>query len=103
VRADADGCGHEQGDEQMREQGATVMRNPVLTGWHPDPSILRMGSDFYLATSTVERYPGVRLHHSTDLAHRRPLTGALAGTPPVGAGSVRPDRPMKGPDDVEHA
>ncbi|MGP4046548.1 family 43 glycosylhydrolase [Streptomyces sp. 2A115] len=45
----------------MREQSAGVIRNPVLAGSHPDPSVLRVGSDFYLATSTFEWYPGVRL------------------------------------------
>lgn len=58
----------------------TTIRNPVLAGSHPDPSILRVGPDVYLATSTFEWYPGVRLHHSTDLVRWRPLGGALTGT-----------------------
>ncbi|MEU0557115.1 glycoside hydrolase family 43 protein [Dactylosporangium sp. NPDC006015] len=56
---------------------AGSIRNPVLPGFHPDPSILRVGDDYYLATSTFEWYPGVRLHHSKDLVHWRPLGGAL--------------------------
>ncbi|WP_344623179.1 family 43 glycosylhydrolase [Kitasatospora arboriphila] len=51
----------------------------MLPGSHPDPSILRVGEDYYLATSTFEWYPGVRLHHSRDLVHWRPLGGALDG------------------------
>ncbi|MGI5212749.1 glycoside hydrolase family 43 protein [Plantactinospora sp. CA-290183] len=54
-----------------------VIRNPVLPGFHPDPSILRVGADYYLATSTFEWYPGVRVHHSTDLVHWRTLGGIL--------------------------
>ncbi|MEV0197850.1 glycoside hydrolase family 43 protein [Nonomuraea sp. NPDC050691] len=54
-----------------------VIRNPVLPGFHPDPSILRVGEDYYLATSTFEWYPGVRVHHSRDLVHWRPLGGVL--------------------------
>lgn len=54
-----------------------LIRNPVLPGFHPDPSILRVGGDYYIATSTFEWYPGVRLHHSTDLVHWRPLGGIL--------------------------
>ncbi|XVV10037.1 glycoside hydrolase family 43 protein [Actinoplanes sp. CA-131856] len=54
-----------------------LIRNPVLPGFHPDPSILRVGSDYYIATSTFEWYPGVRVHHSTDLVHWRPLGGIL--------------------------
>jgi xylan 1,4-beta-xylosidase len=53
------------------------IRNPVLPGFHPDPSIVRVGSDFYVATSTFEWFPGVRLHHSRDLRHFRPLGYAL--------------------------
>jgi xylan 1,4-beta-xylosidase len=64
----------------MRNRRAGLIRNPVLPGSHPDPSILRVGPDFYLATSTFEWYPGVRLHHSTDLVHGPPLGGALTGT-----------------------
>lgn len=55
----------------------TPIRNPVLTGFHPDPSLLRVGADYYLATSTFEWLPGVTLHHSRDLVHWRPLGGAL--------------------------
>ncbi|MER7169428.1 glycoside hydrolase family 43 protein [Micromonospora sp. NPDC000207] len=56
---------------------ARVIHNPVLTGFHPDPSILRVGTDYYLATSTFEWYPGVRLHHSRDLVHWRALGGIV--------------------------
>lgn len=47
------------------------VRNPVLRGCHPDPSICRVGSDYYLAVSTFEWYPGVRIYHSRDLASWR--------------------------------
>jgi xylan 1,4-beta-xylosidase len=57
--------------------GDPLIRNPVLPGFHPDPSILRVGVDYYIATSTFEWYPGVRVHHSTDLVHWRPLGGIL--------------------------
>ncbi|WP_043627559.1 glycoside hydrolase family 43 protein [Nonomuraea candida] len=54
-----------------------MIRNPVLPGFHPDPSILRVGDDYYLATSTFEWYPGVRVHHSRDLVNWRSLGGIL--------------------------
>lgn len=57
--------------------GDRLIRNPVLPGFHPDPSILRVGADYYIATSTFEWYPGVRVHHSTDLVTWRPLRGLL--------------------------
>ena len=46
-----------------------TIHNPILRGFHPDPSIIRVGDDYYIATSTFEWWPGVRLHHSRDLVH----------------------------------
>ena len=53
------------------------IRNPILPGFNPDPSILRVGDDYYIATSTFEWYPGVQIHHSRDLIHWRLLTRPL--------------------------
>jgi xylan 1,4-beta-xylosidase len=61
----------------IAKAAVTTIRNPVLPGFHPDPSILRVGGDYYIATSTFEWYPGVRVHHSTDLVDWRPLGGVL--------------------------
>ncbi len=41
--------------------------NPILKGFNPDPSIILVGNDYYIATSTFEWFPGVQIHHSTDL------------------------------------
>ncbi|KAL7797361.1 glycoside hydrolase family 43 protein [Trichoderma ceciliae] len=46
-----------------------LVRNPILPGFNADPSILRVGTDYYIATSTFEWYPGVQIHHSKDLAN----------------------------------
>ena len=52
-------------------------RNPVIPGFHPDPSVCRVGEDYYLATSSMEYFPGVPLFHSRDLAHWRPIGHCL--------------------------
>jgi xylan 1,4-beta-xylosidase len=44
------------------------VENPVLKGFHPDPAIICVGETYYLATSTFEWYPGVRIYQSEDLA-----------------------------------
>jgi xylan 1,4-beta-xylosidase len=54
-----------------------IIVNPVLRGFNPDPSILRVGDDFYIATSTFEWSPGVAIHHSRDLVHWQLLGHAL--------------------------
>jgi alpha-N-arabinofuranosidase len=47
----------------------SLVRNPILPGCHPDPSICRVGQDYFLVTSTFEYFPGLPVYHSTDLAH----------------------------------
>lgn len=51
--------------------------NPILTGFNPDPSILRVEDDYYIVTSTFEWFPGCQIHHSKDLVNwqliNRPL------------------------------
>ena len=54
-----------------------AIRNPILRGFNPDPSIVRAGDDYYIATSTFEWFPGVQIHHSRDLVHWRLLTRPL--------------------------
>lgn len=54
--------------------------NPILSGFNPDPSILRVDDDYFIAVSTFEWYPGVQIYHSLDLVNwtlvSRPLNTA---------------------------
>lgn len=52
-------------------------RNPVLPGFHPDPSIVKVGGDFYAVTSTFSWYPGLPILHSTDLVNWRIIGNAI--------------------------
>lgn len=56
----------------------TRVKNPVLPGFHPDPSILRVGGDYYIATSTFQWFPGVEIYHSKDLANWEFVTRPLS-------------------------
>lgn len=68
------------------------IENPILRGFHPDPSIIRVQEDYYIATSTFEWFPGVQIYHSRDLKNwelvARPLSRVsqldLAGVPDSG-------------------
>lgn len=60
-----------------------MIRNPIIPGFNPDPSICRVGDDYYIATSTFEWFPGVQIHHSRDLANWR-----LVGRPLVRASQL---------------
>ncbi len=55
----------------------SVITNPILKGFNPDPSIVRVGNDYYIATSTFEWFPGIQIHHSTDLRNWKLITRPL--------------------------
>ena len=54
-----------------------MIQNPILRGFCPDPSIIRAGEDYYIATSTFEWWPGVKLFHSRDLKHWEQISSPL--------------------------
>jgi len=47
----------------------TTFTNPILSGYHPDPSICRVGDDYYLVNSTFVWFPGLPIYHSKDLVN----------------------------------
>jgi xylan 1,4-beta-xylosidase len=49
-------------------QGMKI-KNPIIPGFYPDPSVCRVGEDYYLVNSTFEYFPGVPIFHSRDLVH----------------------------------
>lgn len=51
--------------------------NPIISGFHPDPSICRVEDDYYLVTSSFEYFPGVPIFHSKDLIHWKQLGHCL--------------------------
>ncbi len=55
-----------------------MIKNPILTGFNPDPSICRVGEDYFIATSTFEWYPGVQIYHSRNLADWRLVARPLS-------------------------
>lgn len=54
-----------------------MIQNPILRGFCPDPSIIRVGGDYYIATSTFEWWPGVKLFHSHDLKNWEQIPSPL--------------------------
>ena len=46
-----------------------MLQNPILPGFYPDPSICRVGDDFYMVASSFSYFPGVPVFHSRDLVH----------------------------------
>ena len=48
-------------------------RNPILTGYYPDPSICRVGEDYFLINSSFAHFPGIPIFHSRDLVNWRQI------------------------------
>ena len=46
-----------------------IINNPILRGFHPDPSILKVEDTYYLAVSSFEWLPGIRVYCSQDLVN----------------------------------
>ncbi len=51
------------------QQKMKTYNNPVISGFYPDPSICRVGDDYYTVHSSFEYFPGVPIFHSKDLVH----------------------------------
>lgn len=66
-----------EGQDSHPEAGPDEYLNPILQGFYPDPSITRVGSDFYLVSSTFAWFPGIPVFHSRDLVSWRQIGNAI--------------------------
>ena len=53
----------------VAQDSPETFKNPILPGYHPDPSICRVGEDYYLVNSSFEWFPGMPIYHSKDLVN----------------------------------
>jgi alpha-N-arabinofuranosidase len=56
---------------------ATEYRNPIIPGFQPDPSIVRVGGDYYLTNSSFAFFPGLPIYHSRDLVNWQQVGNAI--------------------------
>ena len=62
---------------QLTAQPAGAYLNPVIPGFNPDPSICRVGNDYYVVNSTFQFFPGVPIYHSTDMVNWEQIGNVL--------------------------
>jgi xylan 1,4-beta-xylosidase len=74
-----------------------TFRNPILPGFYPDPSICRVGDDYYLITSTFEYFPGLPIFHSRDLVHWRQIGHVLDRPSQLPLDNIRPSGGLYAP------
>jgi len=68
------GCGGESAEVSSTSR---EFSNPIISGFAPDPSIVRVEDDFYLINSTFEYFPGIPIYHSKDLVNWELISYAL--------------------------
>ncbi|MFF4326209.1 family 43 glycosylhydrolase [Streptomyces sp. NPDC001591] len=76
--------------------------DPVLPGFRPDPSICRVGSDYYLVTSSFEWFPGLPVFHSRDLVNWRRIGSALDRASRLDLAGIPPSRGLFAPTIRHH-
>lgn len=62
---------------QSSELPKGYFKNPVIAGDYADPSILRVGNEYYMTHSSFDYAPGLKIWHSVDLVNREPVGYAL--------------------------
>ncbi|WP_298401485.1 glycoside hydrolase family 43 protein [Sphingobium sp.] len=73
-------------------------RNPILSGYYPDPSITRVGDTYYLVNSSFAYYPGLPVFQSTDMVHWRQIGNAIDRPDQFDFSGLRTSRGMFAPD-----
>jgi alpha-N-arabinofuranosidase len=76
---------------------AKTFQNPILPGFYPDPSICRVGGDYYLINSTFEYFPGLPVFHSRDLVHWRQIGHVLDRPEQLHLDGIRPSGGLYAP------
>jgi alpha-N-arabinofuranosidase len=74
-----------------------IFRNPILPGCYPDPSICRVGENYYLVTSTFEYFPGLPIFHSLDLVHWNQIGHVLDRPSQLPLDEIRPSGGLYAP------
>jgi alpha-N-arabinofuranosidase len=66
-----------RGDDHLPKPGPNQYSNPILQGFYPDPSMVRVGADYYLVNSTFAWFPGIPVFHSRDLVNWTQIGNAI--------------------------
>ncbi|GAA4780684.1 glycoside hydrolase family 43 protein [Stakelama sediminis] len=84
--------------DRIVKPGPDQYRNPILQGFYPDPSVLRVGKDFYLVNSTFAYFPGLPIFHSTDLVSWTQIGNAIDRPSQMNFGKIGISRGIFAPD-----
>ncbi|UEG52260.1 glycoside hydrolase family 43 protein [Mucilaginibacter daejeonensis] len=65
------------GSAQLTTQAQTKVNNPILAGFYPDPSIVKVNKDYYLVNSSFAYFPGIPVFHSQDLKNWKQISNVI--------------------------
>jgi alpha-N-arabinofuranosidase len=78
------------------------MRNPILTGFYPDPGIVQAGTDYYIVNSTFCYFPGIPVWHSKDLVNWTQIGNVIDRTDMLDFGTLPLSRGVFAPTISHH-
>jgi beta-xylosidase len=67
-----------------------TFNNPIISGFNPDPSVVRVGNDYFLVTSSFEYFPGLPIYHSKDLLNWQLIGHGLTRSSQLNIRTVEP-------------
>lgn len=89
---------YEGRSQETATPSATQYRNPILSGYYPDPSVLRVEDDYYLINSSFTNFPGLPLFHSRDLSTWTQVTNVISRPSQANFQGLRSSRGIYAPD-----
>ena len=75
-----------------------IYQNPVKRGFFPDPSVVRVGDDYYMVNSSFQYFPAIPISHSTDLVHWEIIGHAITDPEDLDLGDIRDSHGIWAPD-----
>ncbi|WP_027865267.1 glycoside hydrolase family 43 protein [Massilia alkalitolerans] len=93
---------YEGRSQEKAKPDATQYRNPILSGYYPDPSVLRVGDDYYLINSSFTNFPGLPLFHSRDLVNWTQVANVIDRPSQFSFKGLRSSRGIYAPDISHH-
>ncbi len=95
-------CSNKKGDLKdnsghSKQKEINEYFNPILQGFYPDPSICKVGEDYYMAHSSFEYFPGVPIFHSKDLINWKQIGHVLTRKSQLNLDTVPPSRGIWAP------
>ncbi len=77
---------------------AEYYENPVRRGFFPDPSVVRVGEDYYMVNSTFQYFPAIVISHSRDMVHWEIIGHAITNPEDLDLSDIRDSHGIWAPD-----